>query len=395
MAWTHRDRVLAALAHEESDRVPIDFGGTRVTTIHGRAYRRLEEYLGFDTTDAVPTGGKAALTLVRQAVMALPEEPVLQRFDVDTRYLGLGAYEGGHRRTVDADTVIDEWGTTWKRSGDSHFITVDGPFFNLKNPRPADIEANDWPDPDNPGFYRGLAERARALRRTTDAAVILNLPSGPVSQGQFVRGFGDWLKDLYKNRAFAARLTGAIADIWIRIADNALAAVGNDVDLFMFSDDLGGQNGPLFSPDLYAELIKPHHARMIAEVKRRAGPRFLFHSCGSVYRMIPHLIDIGVDALNPVQVTARDMEPARLKEEFGDRLAFWGGVNSQEILPFGSTDDVRREVRRMIDCMGRGGGYVINSVHNIQSEVPPENVEALFDEARSYRPRGGRAGTAL
>ena len=388
MGLTHRERVLAAIDHRETDRTPIDFGGTRVSAIHGEAYRRLKEYLGIETADHVPPEETAKLSLVRQDVMALPEEPVLARFDVDTRYLGLGAYEGGRRHAVDAETVIDEWGTTWTRSGDSHFLYTGGPFFHTKKPDVADLDAYDWPDPDNPGYYRGLGERARRLRNTTDAAIILNLPSGPLSQGQFVRGFGDWLKDLYKNRAFVGRLTEMIADHWIRIAHNALDAVDDNVDLFLFSDDLGGQGGPLLGPQIYEQLVKPHHGRMIAAVKERADLKFLMHSCGSVYRMIPHLIDIGVDALNPVQVTARDMEPERLKGEFAGKIAFWGGVNSQEILPFATPDAVRREVRRVIDCLGAGGGYVATSVHNIQREVPPENIEAMFDEARSYRPRG-------
>jgi uroporphyrinogen decarboxylase len=387
MGWSHRERVLAAIARKQTDRPPIDFGGTRVTAIHGDAYRRLTDYLGIGAPEQAASPSKGALTLVRQSVMALPEESVLERFDVDTRYLGLGAYAGGRRRQVDAETQIDEWGTTWKRSGESHFIYMDGPFFNVKSPGIKELEAYDWPDPDNPGTYEGLAERARTLRRDTDAAIILNLPSGPVSQGQFVRGFGDWLKDLHKNREFIGRLSEILADHWIRIAHNALDAVGDNVDLFLFSDDLGGQGGPLFNPDMYEKLIKPHHARMIAAVKERTGLKSVLHSCGSVHRMIPHLIDIGVDALNPVQVSARDMEPERLKKEFGEHLAFWGAIDSQEILPFATPDQVRAEVRRVIECMG--AGYVLASVHNIQSEVPPENIEAMFDEARSYRPRAG------
>ena len=138
----------------------------------------------------------------------------------------------------------------------------------------------------------------------------------------------------------------------------------------------------MFDPEnVYATYLKPRHRRVVETVKGLTGNRakVCFHCCGSAYRFIPHLIDIGVDALNPVQVSARNMEPERLKGEFGDRLCFWGGVNTQRVLPFGTPDEVATETRRMIDILGKGGGYVLNSVHNIQAEVPPENIVAMFD----------------
>ena len=387
MSMTHRERVLAALDHRETDRVPVDFGGTIVTTIETGAYGRLKKHLGLDG-EAEKTGDEGMLLgAVRLTTLAIPEEPVLRRFDVDTRYLGLGDYEGGGKRAIDADNFLDEWGTTWSKTGGGHYLFVDGPFYGKKRPTVADLEGHDWPDPSNPGYYRSLGERARELRRETDAAIILNLPSGVVLQGLFVRGFGDWHKDLHRNRDFVGRLSEIIADIWIGLARRALDVVGDNVDLVFFGDDLAGQEGPLFSPEIYEELIKPHHERMIGAVKERGDYKLLFHTCGAAYRFVDHLIDIGVDALNPVQVSARDMEPGRLKEEFGDRIAFWGGINTQDVLPFGTPEEVRTEVRRMIDCLGPGGGYVLNSVHNIQKEVPPENIAAMFDEARTYRAR--------
>lgn len=373
---THRERVLAALDHEETDRVPIDFGGTYVSTIYYAGYERLKRHLGLEHETAI-------YSKVRR--LAVPDESVLRRFDVDTRMLALGPYEGDQRE-IDEDNYLDEWGTVWRKAEDGHYLYVDGPFFDKKKLDPALLDDVVWPDPNNPGYYRGLEERAAALRRDSDCAVILNLPVGIVHQGQFLRGFGDWMKDLYKNRDFMERLLDGIAACWIGVAENALDRVGDKVDIVFFGDDLASQLAPLFDPAIYRALIKPHHRRMIQAIKAKADVKVLYHSCGAVSTMIDDLIDIGVDALNPVQVTAKDMEAERLKAEFGTRICFWGGINSQQVLPFGAPDEVRREVRRMIDVMAADGGFVLNSVHNIQNDVSAENVVAMFDEARSYRP---------
>ncbi len=375
-AMTHRERVLAALDHRETDRVPIDFGGTFTTTIYYAAYDRLKKHLGYDHETVIYSKTRR---------LAVPHEAVLQRFDVDTRMLSLGAYQGDQRE-IDEDSYLDEWGTTWRKAEDGHYLYVDGPFFGAKRLDPEALEDFAWPDPDNPGYYRGLAKRAEALRRDTDCAVILNMPIGVIHQGQFLRGFGDWLKDLYKNRRFMERLLAEIAERWIGVAENALDRVGDRVDLVFLGDDLASQLAPLFDPAMYREIIKPHHRRMIRAVKDRADVKLLFHSCGAISTLIGDLIDIGVDAVNPVQVSAHGMEPERLKREFGAEMTFWGGIDSQRVLPFGTPDEVRREVQRMIERMAVDGGFVLNSVHNIQNDVAPANIVAMFDEARCYQP---------
>ena len=375
-SMTHRERVLRALGHEETDRVPIDFGGTFATTIYYAAYDRLKAHLGVQHETTIYSKTRR---------LAVPHESVLRRFDVDTRMLALGTYEGDQRE-ADEDTYLDEWGTTWRKAEDGHYLYVDGPFFGLKKPDPALLDDFGWPDPDNPGYYRGLKERAEALRRETDCAIILNLPVGVIHQAQFLRGFGDWLKDIYKNRVFMDCLLTGLTDRWIRVSENALDIVGDKADLVFLADDLASQLAPMFDPEAYREIIKPQHRRMIQAVKSKAEVKVLFHSCGAVSSFIEDLIEIGVDAINPVQVTAKDMEPERLKDQFGDRVTFWGGIDSQRILPFGTPEDVRREVRRMIDIMGEGGGFVLNSVHNLQNDVSADNVAALFDEARCYHP---------
>ena len=371
-SMTHRERVLAALNHEETDRVPIDFGGTQASTIFYGAYDRLKRHLGLEHETRV-------FSAIRR--LALPHESVLRRFDVDTRFLSVGGTYVA-RKVIDDDTCLDEWGITWQKAEDGNPMPVDGPF---KSASMADLDTHDWPDPDDPVFTEGLLERAVWLRENTDCAIILNLGTGFGTHGQQMRGFADWMKDLYRNRAFATRLMDEINDHWITVVDNALDLLGDKVDIVFWGDDLSSQAGPLFSPEIYRELIKPRQKALVEAIRSRGEFKVLYHCCGSVTPFIDDLIEIGVDALNPVQVGANDMEPRRLKDSFGDRIAFWGGIDTQDVLPHASPEEVRAEVRRVIDCLARNGGYVLNSVHNIQPDVPPENIVAMFDEARTYR----------
>ncbi|MDP6708874.1 MAG: uroporphyrinogen decarboxylase family protein [Alphaproteobacteria bacterium] len=375
-SMTGRERVLAALNHQESDRVPIDFGGCSAANIYFTAYDKLKAHLGLEHETVI------GRRMTRTAVL---DETVLQRFDVDTRVLALGAFEGtGHQREIDDDNYIDEMGAAWQKSGDGPYLNVDGPFYGGK-PGVDDLDGFSWPDPGDAGYLRGLGERARALRENTDCAVVLNLPAGVVHIGQWLRGFDTWLTDLYRNRAFVCKLMDLSAEWWSRLAEGALDAAGEYVDVVNMSDDLGSQEATLLNPEIYRELIKPRHKRMVDAVKSNSDAKVLLHSCGAVSALLDDFIEVGFDAINPVQVGARGMEPERLKAEFGDRVTFWGGIDTQRILPFGTPDEVRAEVRRIIDILGPGGGFVLNSVHNIQAEVPPENVVAMFDEARSYR----------
>jgi uroporphyrinogen decarboxylase len=282
--------------------------------------------------------------LAKRARTVIPDESVLRRLDIDTRPLFLGDYTGNMSHFIDEHTFKDAWGTTWKKAPDGHFINAIGPFQD-KDPDVALLESFNWPDADNPGLFEGLRERAEALHKGTDYAVILVLPVGIVHQCQFIRGFAEYLMDLVSNEEYVCRMMDIVAGIWIKIAQNALE---------------------------------------FEALKSRGGAKVHFHSCGSIYTLINDLIEIGMNALNPLQVNAKDMDPARLKEEFGERITFWGGIDTQKILPFGSPQEVRQEVRKMIDVMGPGGGYILASVHNIQAEVPPENIVAMFEEGKAY-----------
>jgi len=376
MAWTHRDRILAALNHEEPDRVPIDFGGAEFTSITLAGYERLKAHMGVST----PTDVMSIIHSV-----AHPAEEILDRFGVDTRNVQPGPYEGGRDHWIDDNTYVDIFEVLWKRTDkdvDQHFLHKDGPFYQGKITVEA-VEAFDWPDGHNPGLAKGVKERVAEIHSKGDHAVCLYLPGGVIHRGYAMRGFESYLKDLYKRPDALQRLMDKLCDFWCDTAETVIAAAGPDnVDIIYFGEDLGTQDGCMFDPEgIYAKYLKPRHRRMVETVKGLTNDRakVCFHCCGSAYHFIPHLIEIGVDALNPVQVTAKNMEPELLKETFGDKLTFWGGINTQRILPFGTADEVAAETRHIIDVLGKGGGYILNSVHNIQAEVPPENIVAMFE----------------
>jgi uroporphyrinogen decarboxylase len=228
-----------------------------------------------------------------------------------------------------------------------------------------------------------LRERAQKLHETTDYAVVLSAGAGPVHLGQWMRGFGEWLTDLLENPAFIEALMDRIADYWVAVVDRALKEAGDFIDIVCWGDDLGTQHGPQVSPDLYRRLIKPWHKRMVEAVKRHGKPVH-YHTCGSVVTLLADFIDLGIDVLNPVQVSATGMDTRRLRKEFGHEIAFWGAIDTQAVLPRGTPEDVRNEVKRRLTDLAPGGGYVLCAVHNIQPEVPPENIEAMYQAALEF-----------
>jgi uroporphyrinogen decarboxylase len=375
MPPSHRERVLRALDHEETDRVPIDFGGGPATLIHPDAYRALLAHLGFEEE-------QPAEELRGEGQVVSPSERVLRRFDIDVRGFYLGEPDIRPRRQLDGSSYIDEWGATWaKAHPTAPYINVKGPLQHLDDPSPSHLDRIAWPVPDDPGRARGLRARVERLRSETDHAIVLNLPNSTFALAQRLRGFTELLEDLILNPSFAEALQERVTDVICGIAETALGAAGDLIDGVSFADDMGIQTQAFMSRDLYRTMVKPHHARFVATLRRHTRARIIMHSDGAIYDLLPELIDCGVQVVNPVQVNAEGMDPERLKREFGADLCFWGGVDTQEVLPHGSPADVAAEVRRRLADLGRGGGYVLASVHNIQAEVPPENVIAMFETA--------------
>ncbi|MDH7499539.1 MAG: uroporphyrinogen decarboxylase family protein [candidate division NC10 bacterium] len=373
-AMTHRERVLTALNHREPDRVPLDLGSTRSTSLVVEAYEHLSRYLRIEEPPRI---------FSKWLHIAHPSEGMLKRFDIDTRSLSQGSPEGWQDRVFPDGSYQDEWGVVRsKPEGSLYYDLTQAPFQG--EPSMSDLKNFPWPDPHDPGRCKGLAEEARRLHQETDYAVVLNMPGGIVHQSQFMRGFDGWFTDLILNPTFFHALLEKIADLWIEMAKDEFDAVGENIDICFYGDDVAFQNGPMMSMDLYRKMIRPHHQRLFSYIKSRSSAKILYHTCGSVTHLIPDLIEMGVDALNPVQVSAKGMDTFRLKQEFGNEIAFWGAIDTQRVLPFGTTEEVAAEVRRRIDDLGPGGGYVLCAVHNIQSDVSPENICAMYDTANEY-----------
>lgn len=371
---TPRERVMAALNHQEPDRVPIALGQAVGDGITLPAYARLLSHLGMDERRAQVKDTRAQTARV--------DEEILRRFRVDMRGMGLGAPDGWKEKWLDERTVQDEWGVVRTRPPGSHYFDLCGSPFAEDNSLTA-IDRHSWPDPYDPGRYRGLGEKARRLHRETDYAVVLDLNCSFFLRCAELRGWENFYADLVADQAFAGALMDRFLDIRLAMAERALAEVGEDVDILMVSsDDLGMGDRTLVSPALYRTLIKPRQKRMFDLFKAKSPAKRFYHTDGAVYSLLGDLLEIGVEVINPVEVHAAGMEDtAKLKREFGDRLAFWGAIDTHHVLPSGTPDEVRAEVRRRIRDLGPGGGYVISPVHNIQPDVPPENVVAMYEAA--------------
>jgi uroporphyrinogen decarboxylase len=370
---THRERVLAALNHQEPDRVPIDLSSTRCTSIHLNGYQRLKHHFGIQAKDIITD---------RMMQCVLVDDRILDRLDVDTRGIMPGPPEKAPDVELDEITYRDEWGVTRSKPPGTYWYDL------RESPLAGEITVQDivrhpWPDPEDPGRLKGVRERALELKKNGDWALVLNLSIGTVHISQYLRGFTDWYMDMAADQALIGALMDAITDVTTTMARRLMLEVGDLVDIVFTGDDLGTQNGPQVSPETYRKVIKPRHGRFFRQAQEICPhAKILLHTCGSVYLLLDDLIAIGVQALNPIQVRARDMDPVQLKREYGEKLCFWGAVDSQQVLPVGTPQDVKAEVRRRIVELGSGGGYVLSAVHNIQPDVPTENVLAMYEHAR-------------
>jgi uroporphyrinogen decarboxylase len=350
----------------------MDVGTTRFSGLVKGAYEQLCEYLGF---------GEPGAIVDRMQQLVDVDERVLVYLDAHARSVSQGAPDNGRDVELSETEYRDEWGVVRAKPAGCTYYEI------RKSPLAGNISITDiirypWPDPTDSGRFRGLRERAKRLHEETDYAVIYNARYNPVHMTQYLRGFEDWYCDLGQDHELFTGLMEAVMENLLDLNRLALLEVGSHIDVLAFGDDIGLQDRSVCSLALYRKLIRPWQERIVEQVRRYTKAKILYHSCGSVYRYIEDFIEIGIDALNPVQVTAKNMEPERLKREFGDRIALWGGVDNHRLLPNGSPEEVRRGTRRMFDIMGPGGGYVLAAVHNIQPDVPPQNICALFDEGR-------------
>lgn len=377
---SHRERVLLALNHQEADRVPIDLGGWACYFTEG-AYRNLLEHLGLRDEPVINDW-----FLVEKV-----SEEVLRRFDVDFRRVSLHPPDGFQTIVHLDGTWTDEWGITKRKIG-HHSARLGRIVYYAEMIHPplaeastTDLETYSWPDPYDPGRFRGLAEEVQYLYNNTDYALVASaVGMGIFEQAQWLRGPQQFLMDLLLNKKFALRLIEKVLEFQLAVIERYMDIVGPYVQMVETSDDYGTQVGLIISPTLYREMLQPSHRQLIEKIKEKTEAKVFLHSCGSISGILEDLIDTGVDVINPVQPLAKDMDSDLLKRRFGGRVVFHGGIDVQRVLPYGSAEEVREEVKRRIRAFGPGGGYILAPAHNIQDDVPPENVVVMFEAAHQY-----------
>jgi uroporphyrinogen decarboxylase len=412
---TSRERILAAIEHRQPDRVPVDLGATPSSGISAIAYGNLKRHLG----PGCGTEPPRIYDVVQQ--LAQPEDAVLDRFGVDVLDLGRAfntapsdwhpvvladgqpaQYPAWFRPEARPDgsfvaRLADGTDIAHMPAGGTFFDQTCFPYVDGYPPDFRDLDAamgrvlwaalahSPWDHAGDPGFWETLRERARALRATSDRALMIVVGCNLFEWGTFLRRIDNFCMDLREEPARVEALLDALMERHLATLDRVCRAVGDLADIVRFGDDLGTNGGPFMSPAMYRRFFRPRHARLCEFVKRHSRMKTFLHSCGSIRSLLPDLIAAGFEVINPVQTSCRHMEPERLKADFGPDLCFWGGgCDTKSVLNQGTPEEVREHVRRRLEILAPGGGFVFNTVHNILPEVPPANIVAMFDAVAEF-----------
>ena len=378
-----RERVKLALNHQEPDRIPLDLGATNITGIHETAYRKLRTHLNLNNKQQIRIAN-----IVEQ--MAWFDDDMADRLEVDVR----GAFPNPPKdfnlimqEDETHDFYYDEWhiGRRKPKDGGYYFDIFDHPLKDATSI--ADIEKFHWPDPTDASRFIGLKDCILDITENQHRACALTgLTAGVTETASWLRGFENFFIDMASEPKFFSYLIEKIASLKMAYWEKALTEVGNLVDVIIEADDLGSQDRMLMSPRFYRQVIKPVHKKLFDHIRHLTPAKLFFHSCGSIYPVIPDLIDIGVDILNPVQISATNMNTSDLKREFGQHLTFWGGgIDTQYVLGSGSPEEIEDEVKTRINHLAPGGGFIFTTVHCIQANVPPENIEIMWNTFRQHR----------
>ncbi len=405
---TPRERILSAIAHRESDRIPVDLGATPSSGISAIAYGNLKKHLG------IQGGHTRVYDVVQQ--LAQPEDCILDRYHIDvldigrtfntadTNWYDVKLFDGSSAQypcwfkpTSSGDggwRVHDKDGTeiaiqlkNMNFYDQSCFPWLDDYPDKLVADLPsamskvhwASLAHSPWDHAGDPDFWATLRKHTLALRESSDRALMVVVGCNLFEWGTFLRRMDNFLMDLVAEPEQVECLLEALMEVHLNTLEKVCAAVGDIVDVCRFGDDLGTDTGPFMAPATYRALFKKHHTRLCEYVHKHSKMHTFLHSCGSIHALLPDLIEAGFDVINPVQTACRDMDPVKLKQDFGKEVTFWGGgCDTRVILNHGTPEAVRDDVRRRIDILAPGGGFVFNTIHNILPDVPPQNIDAMY-----------------
>ena len=409
-----REKVLAAINHQEPEGLPVDLGATPSSGISAVAYTRWNQYLGRASSRT------QVYDVVQQ--LAQPEDAILDRYRIDAVDIGRtfnATPEDWYEVTLPGEVRVnfpawfhplrqpdgrwdafDAEGTRLATMplGANFFDQTCFPYLDGYPANYADLDSamakvhwsglvhSPWDHAGEADFWQQLRERTIALRASTDRALVVVAGCNLFEWGTFLRRMDNFLLDLASDQAQVERLLDALLEKHLATLEKVCQAVGDVADILRFGDDLGTDSGPFMAPKTYRKLFKPRHAVLVNYVKTHSPMKTFLHSCGSIYRLLPDLIEVGYDVINPVQTNTKDMDATGLKKEFGGQITFWGGgCDTRAILNHGTPDQVRDEVKKNVEILAPGGGFVFNTIHNIMPDVPPQNIEAMFSALDAYR----------
>jgi uroporphyrinogen decarboxylase len=409
-----RQRILAAIRHQEPDGLPVDLGATPSSGISAIAYANFKRYLG------ISAGHTRVYDVVQQ--LAQPEDEILDHFHIDALDIGRtfnnldqdwreftlpGNLEmqvptwfnpvqqpDGSWSAYDSDGVqlaLMPQGATFYDQ--TCFPYIDGypdSYSDLDywmgKVHWSGLAHSPWDHASEGDFWTQLRQRTLALRQSSDRALVIVAGCNLFEWGTFLRRMDNFLVDLVTDQPNVERLLDALMEKHLQTLEKVCQAVGDIADILRFGDDLGTDQGPFMSPATYRKLFKPRHRILTEYVHSHSQLHTFLHSCGSIYKLLPDLVDAGYEIINPVQTNAKNMQPERLKREFGDSLVFWGGgCDTRRILNRGTPDQIKDHVRRNIEILSPGGGFVFSTIHNILPDVPPQNIVAMFEAVDEYR----------
>jgi uroporphyrinogen decarboxylase len=376
MRLTSRERVTKAINHQEPDLVPVDLNPLY------DFYIQLKDYLGIEIEEKISHN---------LAMEVIPHPDVLKKLGVDVTAVKLGSVKGVSKEERTDGLVKDDWGILYKLvnqpGGGRYYEVVHSPLIDATL---NDLEKYPWPIADLPGRGEGAETAAKHLYEDTDLAIMGRFGGAITEIALYMLGMENWMTRLAMDPEFIHALLTKIADIQIALDRIGLEATAKYLTIYKASgEDLGMQMGPMYSPKMFREMFLPYFTRRFQAAREyldevNPGVKIMLHSCGSIRRFLPELIEAGVDIIDPVQPHAAEMNTAELKRDFGSQLAFHGAVDIQQVLPFGTAEEIDQEVKERIFTLGKGGGYILAPAHNVQADVPAKNIVRMCEAAVKF-----------